>query len=108
MMTILDNYGDSVSSISFINYEGNLILNSEDQTVYDDNDVDKYNILSLNGKTFPILNGGISTIQFKKYEIESTDIIPSYSSLLISSQVSCSAEYKVYSAIESEKTRKNL
>lgn len=106
MMTVLDNYGDSVSSISFINYEGNLILNSEDQTVYDDNDVDKYNILSLNGKTFPILNGGISTIQFKKYEIESTDIIPSYSSLLISSQVSCSAEYKVYSAIESEKQEK--
>ena len=40
MMSVIDKLGNAVSSISFTNYVGNLVLNSEDQTAYDLNNED--------------------------------------------------------------------
>jgi len=108
MMSVIDKLGNAVSSISFTNYVGNLVLNSEDQTAYDLNNEDKYSVISLNGKVFPVLNPGISTIEFKKYEIETSGIIDTYSSLLAVNQKSCVSEYKTYSAIESSMQSKVL
>ncbi len=100
MMSVLDDHNEATSSISFMNYEGNITLSSEDQTVYNENNEDKYEILSLNGKTFPILKEGNNTIEFKKYEIFSTGVIESYSSVLVKNQQVCLAEYKTYAALE--------
>ena len=108
MMSVLDKNGNATSSIGFTNYEGTISLSSEEQTVFDQNDEDRYDVISLNGKVFPSLGGGVSNIKFAKYDIESSGIIGSYSSLIISSQVSCVAEYKTYSAIESSSQEKFL
>lgn len=106
MMTVLDKDGKATSSISFTGYVGELTINSEDQTVYDSNDDDKYSVVSLNGKSFPTLGAGATSLEFKKYDIESSGIIDSYSTLLTTTQLSCAAEYKTYTAIESTNQEK--
>lgn len=108
MMSVLDKSGNATSSISFTEYSGDITLNSEDQTVCDPNGEGLYDILSLNGKSFPSFGESVSSIQFAKYDIESSGPMSSYSSLILASQESCLAEYKTYSAIESSKQEKFL
>ena len=108
MMSVLDKNGNASSSISFTEYIGDITLNSEDQTVYDSNGEDLYDMISLNGKGFPSFGESISSIQFAKYDVESTGVIGSYSSLILASQESCLAEYKTYAAIESSNQKKFL
>ena len=110
MMSVLDKDGNATSSVSFTNYTlaKDITINSEDQTIYDEDGTDKYEIVSLNGKEFPQFSDGITTIEFAKYEIETSDIINSYNSLLIASQLRCLSEYKTYAAIESGRQEKFL
>lgn len=75
VMLTIDNNNDSVSNITFNlsgdMYKGNeskVIIDSENMTVYDQNQNDLSSEVSTNGKDFPELRSGISKIELAKYD----------------------------------------
>lgn len=83
---------------------GDVIINSELQTVssIQNGDINKY--VSLNDKEFPVLNSGITEVIAKKY-IEHSYLIEKYDTIISNDKSSCLALYKPYDAIVESKQK---
>lgn len=100
MCTIRDYNNIVTSSITFTNLpdDTDVIFDSENQNVYDqDNNFLTYNV-SLNGSTFPMLKKNKNKIDLTKYDINFVTV-SSYNTIIIESQDICKAEYKPYEAL---------
>ena len=102
MMSVTNNnIAKSILTFSDYNYKtnGSLVIDSEKQTVKNQNGEDCYTNISLNGKEFPKLYEGNNVFKFGKYNIVSSQI-PTYQSKILDAQTSCISEYKTYTALE--------
>ena len=107
MLTIRNNNGKVTSSvtISKLGVEqggmlGDISIDSDEQTVYDSNDKDRYTCIGLNGKEFPVLEAKYNTIEVAKYDIETYSPtqtgeyeLPTYNSKINQNQDVVQAKY---------------
>lgn len=104
MMSVNDESGKSISSVTFTKFD-EFVLNSEEQTVTDDLLNDKYDSIGLNGKPFPRLMPGKSIIRFDVYSLEFINV-NSYNNKILIAQYKCNSDYMTYASIESTNQKK--
>lgn len=101
MLSIL-NENEVVSNLTISYYTGNdITVSSEKQTAVDENQNNVGEYVGLNGKPFPQFKAGMTSIELKRYNIESIDI-PSYDSVIKQTQTIVISEYKPLAEAETD------
>lgn len=94
------NMDASYSNITISNYQGALVLDSEEQTITDLNLEDKYEYVNLNGTSFPSFKTGNNRISLAYYNNELYKEESSYSKEIMDAQSQVSSEYKTFAAMQ--------
>lgn len=105
IMVTVTNENNVVSSVSLSDLpSGDVILDSELQTAFSNQNGDINKYINLNDTNFPVLNSGSTTVEIKKYTEDNTVLDP-YNVLLNSSAAACLALYKPYDSIIESKQK---
>lgn len=102
LMLSVINGQETVSSITISKVNANEInIDSESQRVFDENQNDLNPYIGLNGKFFPTLKAGVTTLELIDYSVIEKEV-PSYETLIKYTQTVIKSEYKTNSALEEQ------
>lgn len=104
LMTTIDSDDEVVSTITLASDITKVYIDSDKQTCYTDTEDINYKV-GLNGKSFPVLGAGESTITIKNYTQDS-ERVERYNNVIANNQNVCKAEYKSQDILISEQEEK--